>query len=158
MSIDSSISGLLNDELQTLRQDIVSAVEQSGKSATGRTVSGIQVVASGKQAQLEVPSHLFTLETGRGPARSGGDKQQFIENLKAWIVAKGISYKDEQDLQRLAGFFRWYINKFGTKQYREGRYQPGVTPVIDRAGESLHRKISDLCTNEFSKSICTVFQ
>lgn len=153
MSLDADIGSLLNDEFQQLRQEIASAIEQSGKSATGRTVSAIQVVANGRQAQLEAPSHLFTLETGRGPARSSGDKQQFIESLKAWIVAKGISYKDEQDLQRLAGFFRWYINKFGNKQYRSGRQEAILTPAIERFADTVNGKLAGLYVDELMKLI-----
>ena len=151
MSIENDVSSLLSDELQQLKQELVSSITQAGKSATGRTVNAIQVFASGKRGRLEAPSHLFTLETGRGPARGGSsDKQQFIENLKAWIVAKGIPYKDENDLQRLASFFRWYINKFGTKQYRSGGRNDIITPAIEKFLKSVNSKIPNLYSSKLS--------
>ncbi len=159
MSVEAKVSDLLYNELQQLRQDIVSGLEQAGKTATGSTAAAIQVVVNGEGAQLQAPSHLLTLENGRGPARgSSSDKQQFINNLKTWIVAKGISYKDENDLQRLAGFFRWYINKFGTKQYRQGQQYDIITPAIERFKEKVNSKIADLHSAEVANLVSIIFQ
>lgn len=152
MSIETKVTNLLWYELQLLRQDIINALERTDKTATGRTDEAIQVVVNGNGAELQGPAHLFTLESGRGPARGGSnDKQQFIENLKAWIIAKGISYKDENDLLRLAGFFRWYINKFGTKQYRQGKREDVVAPAVERFKKSVNGKLADIYTTELGK-------
>lgn len=154
MSIDKSVSKLLTDEMLWLKQDIVRNMEQAGKTVTGRTKNSLQVFASGKQAVLEGASHLHTLESGRGPARGGaGDKQQFIQNLKEWIVAKGISYKDEQDLQRLASFFRWYINKFGISLYRRGGRKDIFTPAIEKFTKSVNAKIAKVYASELVRII-----
>lgn len=152
MSIEAKVNSLLWYEMQLLRLDIINALDHADKTATGLTAESIQIVTSNNSMQLQAPSHLLTLEEGRGPARnSNSDKQQFIENLKAWILAKGISYKDENDLQRLAGFFRWYINKFGTKQYRQGKREEIVTDTIERFKKSVNGKLTDLYTAELGK-------
>lgn len=148
MNTDIRINQLLENEINLFRQDIVTTLQQAGKTATGHTTNAIQTSTRDKHATLEAPSYLFTLENGRGPARgSNSSKQQFIENLKEWIVAKGISYKDENDLQRLAGFFRWYINKFGTKQFRQGSRQDIITSAIDKLTQSVNEKIPKVYTN-----------
>ena len=156
MSVDTNLNRLLLDEMEQLRQEIVTGLQQAGKTATGRTANAIRIAVNGNRAQLEAPSYLLTLETGRAPARSSGDKQQFIENLKAWIVAKGISYKDDNDLQRLAGFFRWYINKLGTKQFRMGERLNIISPAIEKFADKINAKAAELYTIEISNVINSI--
>ncbi len=151
MSVTEQVNGVLRSELVQLRQSIIGRLEQAGKTATGATAAAIQVLEGGDGPYLQLPSYIFTLESGRAPASNGsGDKQRFIDNLKAWIVAKGISYKDEADLQRLAGFFRWYINKFGTKQYRQGGRNDIITSALERFKESVGGKVAEVYAKELA--------
>ena len=58
------------------------------------------------------------LETGRKPGRV---PKEFIDILKRWAQAKGISFSDEKQFNLWANAVKWKIIREGTKLYRSGQ-------------------------------------
>ena len=95
-----------------------------------------------------------TLEKGRGSAKGkGSGNSDFLQNLKEWIVARNISYKDEKDLERLAKFLKWYINKNGTKLFRSGKTQDIFTTPIKDFTERISLRISSFYEKDIQNNI-----
>jgi hypothetical protein len=153
-NIDNNITQLLDTGLSKLKRDIIRNMEQSGQSATGTTAKALEHSVSRFHGMLEGAPWTFTLEKGRGSAkRNTGQKAEFVENLKRWIAAKGIPVSSQEDLERLANFFRWYINKFGTKLFREGGRKDIFTPAINEFSDNLAENLSSLYVEEIIKTI-----
>lgn len=143
------VGNILSEELTRCKDEIISSEEAEGMVATGKTKASYQVEMSDYSGQLIGAGYTNTFETGRGPAREGNEaKQAFIDNLKEWIKARGIVYKDEGDLYRLANFFRWYMNKHGNKLYRSGRKQDIFTTAIESMQTRVIDRIAALYTAE----------
>lgn len=146
---------VLESELERLRTDIIESMIREDKRATGRTAQQITYDAEdtdvGIVGRLYVPSYFPTLQRGRPPARSGSgsDKQAFIDNLRQWIVAKGLQYKDEKDLQRLANFLRWRINKLGNKDYQQRKERD----IYDTNVENFAQRIMSMETADLVATV-----
>ncbi|MDR1197746.1 MAG: hypothetical protein LBK94_01865, partial [Prevotellaceae bacterium] len=147
------ISRMLDSELARLQQGIITAHEQAGQVATGRTKAMLEHNVSGMSGVLLGAPWTFTLERGRGPAHGGNSKGAFLENLKQWIVAKGIPYKDNADLERLANFFRWHINKFGTRLWQSGGRQDIFTPAINEFSDNVANGVASIYVEEIISNL-----
>lgn len=145
------IEDILSKELEVLQQDIIKRHEESGQVATGKTRAAFSNrLTSSNVGVLEGAMYAGALERGRGPSSGkGSGNSNFIQNLKEWIVARGLTYKDEADLERLAKFLKWYINKNGTKLFRSGQTKDIFTTPISDFTERLTTKIS----SAFEKTI-----
>ena len=153
-NIDNEVTKLLDDGLSKLKEDIIANIERAGKSATGTTVKALEHSVSGFRGMLEGAPWTFTLERGRGKAkRNTGQKKEFIEGLKRWIVARGIPVNSQEDLERLAKFFRWYINEHGTKLFREKGRKDIFTPPINEFTDSLSENLSNLYVEEIISTL-----
>jgi hypothetical protein len=86
---------ILNQFLDTLKNDVIHSLQANGKMATGQTAQQINVVTDGTNAQLHLPGYIKLLETGRGPTSPNAvaGSPPMIERIKAWCTAKGIPDK-----------------------------------------------------------------
>ena len=146
---------IIQTEFNALRTDIINRMTSAGQMATGRTARKFTVEnVSDSHGELWGAMWTFSLEKGRGPAKGKGNSSgDFVANLKLWIVAKGIQVKDEKDLDRLAKFFAWYINKFGTGLFRRGGRTDIYTPAIDQFMKNIKEKLFVGFQNEFVRTI-----
>lgn len=150
-----TIQYILDDELGILQSDILVKHEQAGQKASGKTASSFShYLASANIGVLEGAMYAGTLERGRGPATGKGNgNSDFLQNLKEWIIVRGLSYTDEADLERLAKFLKWWINKNGTKLFRSGKtIDIFTTPLIDFS-ERLSQRVSVHFTNDIDNKI-----
>ncbi|MDR2065472.1 MAG: hypothetical protein LBP85_07190 [Prevotellaceae bacterium] len=147
------IEKMLDNEFASLQQNIINTHEQAGQVATGKTRSALEHSVSGLSGILLGAPWTFTLERGRGPAKSGNSQGAFLENLKQWIVAKGIPYNDNEDLERLAKFFKWYINKFGTNLWRKGGRQDIFTPAIKEFSNNVANGVANIYVDEVTNNL-----
>lgn len=139
-----TIQDILNDELGILESDILKKHEQSGQVATGKTKASFShYLPSATIGVLEGAMYAGALERGRGPATGKGwGNSDFLQNLKEWIVVRGLSYKDEADLERLAKFLKWWINKNGTKLFSSGKTIDIFTTPLAEFTERLSQRVS----------------
>ena len=147
------IEKMLNTELATLQQNIITAHEQAGQVATGKTKQALEHNVSGFSGVLLGAPWTFTLERGRGPARGESSNGAFLKALKEWIVAKGLTFTDEKDLHRLANFLRWRINKFGTTLFQRGGRQDIFTPAIQEFGDNVAKGVGNIYVEEIISTL-----
>lgn len=121
---------ILQEELEQLKDEIIRCQKDAGLNASGKTIAGYEVsVESERHGWLSGYSYVSVLETGRG---SGKVPMYFKEVIKKWILAKGLQYQDERDLNRMAASIAWVIHKEGTVLHRNG-YRVDIfnTPLKD---------------------------
>lgn len=107
---------IIREELVTLRFDIINASKLKRQQASGSTYNAIELVDVGAfSGSLVGPAHIATLATGR---RAGKVPYDFVERLKTWAKAKGISFKSDDDLERWAKAVMWKIKREGTALWR----------------------------------------
>lgn len=153
----NKIAVILNEELEQLQEDIIQRHEQAGQVATGKTIASYSHYLTGDfSGALEGAPYVGVLERGRGPAKSGsGDaKEDFIEGLKEWILARGLDYGgDIEGLERLAKFFRWWLNQFGNKMYRNNETEDIFSTPIEEFNNRLSNRISIYFESEITNEI-----
>ena len=136
-----NIDKIIYEEFELLKRKIAGNLQRAGHS--DKAVDEMKLTVEGDKIEIEIPDSIKYAETGRGPARGNDSKGAFLRNLKDWIKNEGLSVKDDDELERLARFFRWHINKFGTKQWRQGRRYDIYASAIDEFGERIHEKIAE---------------
>jgi hypothetical protein len=142
------IEKMLDSELILLKENIIKAHEQAGQKTTGRTVAMLEEHVLGMSGELLGAPWTFTLERGRGAAQGGSSNGAFLQALKEWIVAKGLEFKDEKDLHRLANFLRWRINTVGTRLFQSGGRKDIFTPAIEEFGNNITEKVGSIYSEE----------
>ncbi|MDR1454649.1 MAG: hypothetical protein LBJ01_03260 [Tannerella sp.] len=144
---------ILREELERLRDDIIRRQKDAGAWASGKTAAGYEVaVESGTRGWLGGYSYAGVLEKGRKP---GKVPVYFKEIIRRWIVAKGLQYKDDKDLNRMAASIAWVIRKKGTKLHRDGRevyiFDTPMKDFTDRLADRLASFYSIQTSNEVYK-------
>lgn len=121
---------IIREELEQLKADIIYRHEQSGQVASGKTRASFSIEnVSNEGGELWGNKYVGVLETGRKP---GKVPYQFRDILKRWALAKGLTFKDEKDLNRFAYFVAQKIRNEGTKLFRSGmREDIFETPIKD---------------------------
>ena len=152
-SIDAQIAKTLAQELRRLENIIRNNLVKGGISATGTTQSLLNYGVNGSYGYLVGAAWMSTLETGRGPAKGGGTGGDFIERLKRWILAKGLQYEGANDLDRLARFFHWYINKYGSKMFRLKQTRDVYSSAIDQFEVRVVTALADVALAEVEKLV-----
>lgn len=144
---------ILKEELNTLKEDIIKRQKDAGQYASGKTAAGYEVVVEPGHGWLGGYSYVGTLERGRRPGKA---PMYFEEIIKRWIVAKGLSYSSEKELDRWARAIAWSIRKNGSFLHRYG-YEVDIfsTPIKDFT-ERMNSRLgsfyaADILNNIFDK-------
>lgn len=147
------LSKILNDEFTVLKSEIAANLRRAGHS--DKSVEKIEMKTGETDAEIIIPDEIKYAETGRGPAKGGNSNGIFLQNLKDWIKAKGLNVKDDAEAERLAAFLKWRINKFGTKQWQQGRrydiYTSAVRNFEQRVADRLAQESLQQLINEIWK-------
>jgi len=104
-------------------------MRKADQVATGETMNSLKYKATPSSLVVSGKEYIWALETGRKPYQ-GGNKRGFADKLLRWMQAKGISSMPNKTDEQTARFFAWYINKFGSKLYREGGRTDIITPIF----------------------------
>jgi len=85
----------LTQLLESLKTDVINAMQAKGKYATGQTGAAITIVADSDTAQLQLPGYILELETGRGPTSKNAapGNPPMIQRIQEWCRAKGLPDK-----------------------------------------------------------------
>lgn len=133
---------IIEEELTTLRDDIIRASEQEGQKASGDTYNEIQIENLTEfSGQLIGPGYIGVLATGRKPGKVPYD---FEEIIGEWASTKGIEYSTQEEFEKFVSAVAWKIRREGTKLYREEK--GGQLPQI------FEIPIND-CINRIAKRI-----
>lgn len=145
-----SIENILTEELETLKSDITTRHETAGQKASGATISSLETLTNVNTGQLLGATYLGVLERGRRPGKT---PKGFVEILKAWIKAKGLSFSDDDDLTRFANAIKWKMIKSGSELYQAGGRQDIYTPAIADFENRLASRIAVYFEQEIKNKI-----
>ena len=149
-----NLENILAEELSTLRQDIITRHEQAGQVATGQTRDTFKVHVTGPvSAELEMPAHLETLESGRA---AGAIPAGFKDILLRWSQAKGLTFETDADFNRWAYFVSKKIHEEGTTLYRSGQTLDIYTTPMEEFEERLTTRISNHYYNKITNHLSQI--
>ena len=150
----NDVKSVLTKELNALKNAIEEKMAAENVSASGRTLSSLQVVVTETEGTLFGAKHFRQLEKGRAP---GSVPKNFTEIIKEWIEEKGIKYNDyvpkgrngakmtsEQHLNSLAGAIAFTIMRNGTVLFRNGKPKDIYTEAVNEAVERIRTSIGDI--------------
>ena len=146
----STASDILREELDVLLDKITARMEEQGKVVSGRTRDALEVNVSELHGQLIGPSYMGVLERGRKP---GKGPSNFVEILKEWIIAKGLSFEDEEDLTRYANAIKWKIIREGSALFRSGQRDDVFSTPIEEFSDTMARRLAGLYQTEIDNQI-----
>lgn len=134
-----SVKEILSEELEQLKSDIIFRHEQAKQLASGKTKASFEKkITSDFSGQLLGAGYSGVLERGRKP---GGVPKDFVDILKRWAQAKGISFTDEKKFNLWANAVKWKIIKDGSKLYRSGQTEDIFTTPIEQFSQRLSKRI-----------------
>ena len=144
------VEQILTEELENLKSDITSRIEASGQTASGNTAKSLEVEAKDYSGQLTGASYIGVLETGRKPGRV---PREFIDILKRWAQAKGISFSDEKQFNLWANAVKWKIIREGTKLYRSGQNEDIFDSSVKKFEDKLNERIAVFYQSQIANEI-----
>ena len=132
---------------------IRSAMAAKDRNATGKTSESILwQTPTDTHLIVDAPSYIFAVETGRGPRKSS-QNANLKSKLLQWVQARSITWAGKTS-EQIASFLTWYINKYGTKLYREGGVKDIITPALAETRiDELSMKISDVAVGQVLKTM-----
>ena len=128
---------ILKEELDILKSDIIIRIQNSKQVASGETIKKFETKSTDSNGQLLGASYVGVFEKGRKP---GGVPRDFIEILKRWSQAKGMSFENEDKFNLWANAVKWKMIKEGTKLYRSGQTQDIFTTPIEDFSNRIARR------------------
>lgn len=141
-----NVQEILTEELQVLQSEIIQRHEQAGQVASGKTLKSFKIDVLPYSGTLSGNNYVGVLERGRKP---GGVPKDFIEILKRWAQAKGISFSNEAQFNLWANGVKWKIIREGTKLYRSGQKQD----IFDTPIENFNKRISTRVINYYETEL-----
>ena len=131
---------IIYEELEILEEDIITRHEEAGQVASGKTRASFLIQSNFNSGQLSGASYVGVLKNGRRP---GGVPTNFIDIIKNWAQAKGISFSDEKQFNLWANAVKWKIIREGTKLYRSGQTQDIFDTPIEQFNQRFSNRIID---------------
>ena len=137
------IKGILNEELESLRQRIVENHIQAGQRASGRTIKSLHVVVDDDHGILFGRKAFGVLETGRGP---GKVPKGFYKIIRQWMIDKGIQVEKPKSFAYLVAR---KIAEKGTRLYRTEKHEDIYSKDIEIAIQNIMNRVFGI----FSKDV-----
>lgn len=160
------VTEIVGDELELLKQRIISNIVASGQVASGQTIASLYVEerADGGALKFHGQMPFGVLETGRKPGRV---PYGFRDIIYRWMQDKGvhatpIPYKrsglhkyseQERGDRSLAGAIAHVIAKSGTRLYRNGGRTDIYSNEIPVTVANIRSKMLAVMNAEVMKSI-----
>lgn len=137
------IKGVLNEELNNLRQRIIENHIQAGQRASGRTIKSLRVVVNDNHGVLFGRQAFSVLETGRRP---GKVPKGFYQIIQQWMIDKGIQVEKPKSFAYLIAR---KIAREGTKLYRTGKHEDIYSKDIEMTIRNIMNRVFGI----FSKDV-----
>lgn len=134
--------------LNEWKEEIIRNHERAGQVASGKTKDSIQVKMREDGGSIVGASYFYVLEKGRGKSKKsqGGILKN---NIKSWILAKGITPSGKVSLDNLAYLITRKIHEDGTQLWRSGGRTDIYSNVITR--ENIKKMIKEIGVDVMSK-------
>ena len=139
---------ILNREFNLIKEDLIKEYDRLNMRASGKTADSLEVTSTESRGQLTGSSVWGALEFGRSPSKGGGKPGKLIDQIKQWIIDKGIvsDIKNDNDNSSLAFLITRKIHRDGWKREKHG----GVEVVSNVITEQRIQSIIDMVGNELT--------
>lgn len=156
--IQSILTRSGNDAITSIKQQLRS----TGANATGRTAASLEsivttdrlVILGGKGFGTNQRDGMPFVENGRGLG-----KRPPYNDLRDWMIARGIiSGESKKDVQ-LIKFFQYRIGTKGTRLWRDNQHRDIITSVIDKNFiDRIFNKTSEILANSVETEVLKAFR
>lgn len=133
---------LTTDELVMICNDMVDEIFTKGRTFYNKPLSStlrplVEVVVTERGAKVEVPFWFPVQQYGRG-IRKSNVYQGFDIAIYNWMKKRNMfKSKTTEGQIREAKSVAWYINKYGNKHYRSGRYIDIYDTIVKETTEKV---------------------
>ena len=129
------IKGILNEELDNLRQRIIENHVRAGQRASGRTIKSLHIVVDDNHGILFGRQAFSVLERGRAP---GKVPKGFYKISRQWMMDKGIQVEKPKSFAYLVAR---KIAQEGTELYRKGKHEDIYSEDIEQTIQNIMNRI-----------------
>lgn len=127
----AEVKGILNEELESLRQRIIENHIRAGQRASGRTIASLRVEVNDDNGTLFGRQAFGVLETGRKP---GKVPKGFYQIIQKWVHDKGIQVNNPKSFAYLVAR---KIAREGTELYKIGGRADIYSPEIEKTIQNI---------------------
>jgi hypothetical protein len=127
----ADIKGILDEELESLRQRIIENHIRAGQKASGKTISSLRVYVNDNQGTLFGRQAFGVLETGRKP---GKVPKGFYQTIQQWVKDNGIQVENPKSFAYLVAR---KIAREGTELHRQGGRADIYSPEIEKTTQEI---------------------
>lgn len=133
---------ILDREFNLLKVDLIKAYDAKGMRASGKSAESLEVTTTTNSSKLTGDSTWGALEGGRSPSTNGSKPGKLIDQIKQWIIDKGIvsDIKNDQDNSSLAFLITRKIHRDGWDRRNHG----GINVVSEVVTEKRIQRIIDM--------------
>lgn len=126
-----SVEQILNEYTDTIRKAMPQSVAK---------LIDVEIRQNG--AGVLAPFWLIVLERGRGARKNSTDHKLYTK-IYDWMAKRNM-FKSKTEKGRIneAKSLTWFINKYGTKMYRDGMFKDVYTKETEKAIEKIDKAIS----------------
>ena len=142
----------LRPEFEAFIKKIASRTAYGGQPVSASIIAKLEIEIRTNGGGVLAPFWLSVLERGRGRRKSTTDSGLW-RKMYAWMERRGM-FKSKTSAGKIneAKGLTWYINKYGNKQFREGRFVDIYTQARKETIASIEQKYS-LEINRITKDI-----
>lgn len=147
----AELEAIIREELDSLRQRIITNIDSTGKRASGRTQDSLMVDVTSQGdtiiGSLMGRSYFGALETGSKPWAKQYTRPPkfFIEIIEDWMRDKGLSGS--------AGGIAYAIMKRGSAQFRQGARTDVYSDEIEITYDNIQRRVAGLFEAQIIESL-----
>lgn len=138
--------------VKTKLEEIVDRIFKEGKTFYDEPLSPsirrlVHVEGDATKGKILVPYWFSVVQDGRGPAKRGsragkGQLTEFGKAIYAWMDKRNMfNSKTAKGKVNEAKGLAWYINKHGTKHYRNGKYIDIYDTIIKESVAMIRKDI-----------------
>ena len=154
--ISSAMLSILNTQSNSFIEKIRQNLTSTGTTATGKSAGSLyyKITDNGDKIDIEVigaRSYFATVETGRKPTPDKKPSRAMIDNITAWVNARG---KPESAVWAIAT----NIQKFGTELFQKGGRKDIYTDEIPGFVEELTDAMTKQWADEFFNEMLITFK
>lgn len=147
----AELEAIIREELDSLRQRIITNIDSTGKRASGRTQDSLMVDVTSQGdtiiGSLMGRAYFGALETGSKPWSKQYTRPPkfFIEIIEDWMRDKGLSGS--------AGGIAYAIMKRGSAQFRQGARTDVYSDEIEITYDNIQRRVAGLFEAQIIESL-----
>ena len=156
-ALDRAVVDHLAVRMEQLRDDIRNAINTMGLRASGATSRSLRVEVTSNEVALWGRKFFASLEYGSRPWTGVTGIRcsfvQFRDIIRDWAAAKGLSFGEHKEHERVIAAIAMSIIRNGSRLYRNGAYQDVYDTLIAAAVKDMETVAIDKVGTAFDIEI-----